>query len=155
VLAALSACASITAQMYAERRQWPLRGVHVEVSYSRVLAENQKGAATRVGIVDRIDMGISCAGDLTNEQQERLFAVAHSHGCAVHRMLITQVEIHPRAVNGSVFLRVRGEMGNADSSGTPCARSAPLTFPLPPRRAFGFAGILSGRSIREHAGFHG
>jgi putative redox protein len=100
VLAALGACASITAQVYAERRQWPLRGVHVEVSYSRILAENTEGAGTRVGMVDRVDMGISFAGDLSTEQQERLFAVANSHGCAVHRMLVTQVEVHPKLLIG-------------------------------------------------------
>jgi putative redox protein len=32
---ALCACTAITLRMYAERKQWSLRGVHVDVHYSR------------------------------------------------------------------------------------------------------------------------
>jgi hypothetical protein len=52
------ACASVTVQKYAERRQWTLRGVHVDVSYARVPAEDYGKSATNIGMVDRIDMGV-------------------------------------------------------------------------------------------------
>ena len=42
LMSALGVCASVTVQMYAERRQWPLRGVHVEVSYARAPAEDYR-----------------------------------------------------------------------------------------------------------------
>lgn len=34
LMAALGACTSMTVRMYAARKQWPLQGVHVEVSYA-------------------------------------------------------------------------------------------------------------------------
>jgi len=94
LMAALGACASVTAQMYAERRQWPLREVHVDLSYARVPAEDCGESDTNIGMVDRIDMGISLAGDLSDEQQGRPFDVVQR--CHVHRMLVSQVQIYPK-----------------------------------------------------------
>src|SRR5579864_3451628 len=52
LLAALGACASITVQMYAGRKQWSVEGVHIYLSYVKVLAEGQFDAKT--GIADGI-----------------------------------------------------------------------------------------------------
>ena len=90
LLAALGACASITVQMYAGRKQWPVEGVHIYLLYVKVLAEGQSDAKT--GIADGIEMGISFPGDLSQDQQRRLLEIAGR--CPIHRMLTSQVHIH-------------------------------------------------------------
>jgi putative redox protein len=90
LLAALGACAGITVQMYADRKQWPVEGVHIHLSYVKVLAEGQSDAKT--GMVEGIEMRISFSGDLSEDQQRRLLEIAGR--CPVHRMLTSQVQIH-------------------------------------------------------------
>ena len=92
LLAALGACASITVQMYAGKKQWPLEAVGVRLSYLKVPAEGQPDATT--GMVDGIEMEISWSGDLSEDQQRRLLEIAER--CPVHRMLTSQMQIHTR-----------------------------------------------------------
>jgi putative redox protein len=94
LMAALGACANITVQMYAQRHQWPLQGVHAAVSYARVLAENPADSDAKIGMVDRIEIKISFVGDLSEEQQSRLLEIATR--CPVHRMLVSQVQIQTK-----------------------------------------------------------
>jgi uncharacterized OsmC-like protein len=89
--AALGACTSMTVRMYAERKQWPLLGVQVTLSHARVHAEDCADCDTKVGMVDRIELGISLAGDLSEDQRLRLLEIANK--CPVHRTLVSQVQI--------------------------------------------------------------
>ena len=61
---ALCACTSITLRMYAERKQWPLRSVHVDAHYKRTDDE------------ERIDRVLKFEGELDNQQRERLADIA-------------------------------------------------------------------------------
>jgi putative redox protein len=94
VLAALGACAGITVQMYADRKQWPLEGVHVVLSYAKVPAEDRVDSDTKMGMVDGIEMGISFDGDLSEEQQRRLLEIAGK--CPIHRLLTSPVPIQTK-----------------------------------------------------------
>jgi len=61
---ALGACTAITLRMYAERKQWPLRALYVDV---RFRLEGKKGAIVRV---------LSFEGELDDEQRARLADIA-------------------------------------------------------------------------------
>jgi putative redox protein len=92
LLAALGTCASITVRMYAERKQWPLEGVRIELSYAQT-----HSFATGSGDVrnaDEIEMDISFWGDLSDEQRERLLQVAGK--CPVHRILTSSIPIRAK-----------------------------------------------------------
>jgi putative redox protein len=99
LLASLAACANITVQMYAERHQWPLKGVQSTASYSRVLAENPPDSDVKIGMIDRIELKISFTGDLSPEQTQRLWDIAAR--CPVHRMLTSSLQVvtQPMAAN--------------------------------------------------------
>lgn len=94
LMASLGACTNITVQMYAERHHWPLAGVHAALSYVRVIAENPADSDAKSGMVDRIELEISFAGILSEEQQQRLLEIAGR--CPVHRMLAPKVQIDTR-----------------------------------------------------------
>ena len=99
LLAALGSCASITVRMYAERKQWPLEGVHVELSWKRIHAEDCADCDSNLQMVDGIEMELVFLGDLSEEQRLRLIEIANR--CPVHRTLSSQVPIRTRlaAVN--------------------------------------------------------
>jgi len=89
LLAALGACASTTVRMYAERKGWPLDGVHIELSYAQT-----HGAAAGSGDgrnAEEIEMDISFWGYLSDEQRERLLQIARK--CPVHHILTSSIPI--------------------------------------------------------------
>jgi uncharacterized OsmC-like protein len=95
LLAALGSCASITVRMYAERKQWPLEGVHIELSWARIHAEDCADCDSNLQMVDGIEMELAFLGDLSEGQRLRLLEIANR--CPVHRTLSAQVPILTRA----------------------------------------------------------
>lgn len=78
---ALAACTCITLRMYADKKQWPLRDVKVEVELER------NATATDTTIKRHVEL----FGDLTAEQRERLLAIANL--CLIHKTLTNPIHI--------------------------------------------------------------
>jgi len=94
LLSALGACTSITVQVYARSKQWPLEGLHVSLSYAKVHAEDCANCDTEVRTIDRIEVEISLRGNLSEDQRRRLMQIADK--CPIHRTLTSKIEILTR-----------------------------------------------------------
>jgi putative redox protein len=79
----LATCTAITVEMYAERKQWDVGDVEVEVDYEI----DPEGTS-------RFDVVIQIPGEVTDEQVAKLKAIAGK--CPVHRVLTGSVGINDR-----------------------------------------------------------
>jgi putative redox protein len=77
----LASCTAITVEMYAQRKEWDVGDVTVDVDYEL----DPRGTS-------RFDVLVQVPGDLSEEQMEKLRAVACK--CPVHRVLLGAVEIN-------------------------------------------------------------
>jgi len=78
--ASLASCTAITLRMYADRKQWAVEKILVEVTVERV---NAKTIFTRT---------IQIEGAADNEQKERLLQIAKA--CPVSKSLLGEIEIN-------------------------------------------------------------
>ena len=81
----------MTLRLYAERKAIPLDRVTVRLSHSRIHAIDCENCETREGMLDRIDRAIILAGNLTQEQRQRLIEIADR--CPVHHTLTSEIDI--------------------------------------------------------------
>ncbi|MCC5881224.1 MAG: OsmC family protein [Halomonas sp.] len=83
----LGACKAITAQMYAQRKKWPLEGITVRVN--RDDSEERKGTY-------RLEVVMTFHGIEDEEQRARLEEI--SHKCPIHRLMTSAtVEVTTRS----------------------------------------------------------
>jgi putative redox protein len=86
LLAALGTCTSMTLQMYAARKGWPLERVVVELAHDRVHAKDCEDCGEGLqGKIERIHRKVTLVGPLTDEQKKRLMEIADK--CPVHKTL--------------------------------------------------------------------
>ncbi|HKV42721.1 MAG TPA: OsmC family protein [Blastocatellia bacterium] len=91
LLGALGACTSMTIQMYAKRKQYPLEKVQVRLSHARIYAKDCEECESKEGMVARIERYITLTGALSEEQKARLLEIAGR--CPVARTITSEVVI--------------------------------------------------------------
>ena len=89
--AGLAACTSMTLQIYARRKEWPLETVTTGVAHDRIHARDCAACTTREGRIDRFTRRIDLTGPLDDAQRARLLEIADK--CPVHRTLHAEVEV--------------------------------------------------------------
>lgn len=91
VAAGLGACTSMTIRMYARQKKIPLEHVQVDVSHTKVHAQDCASCEQGNGKIDQFLRHITFTGNLTPEQQQRLLEIADR--CPVHRTLEGEINI--------------------------------------------------------------
>lgn len=91
VAAGLGACTSMTIRMYARQKKIPLESVQVDVSHSKIHAQDCEECHISNGKVDQFERNIQLSGSLTAEQRKRLLEIADK--CPVHKTLESEIKI--------------------------------------------------------------
>ena len=92
LLAALGSCISMTTQLYARRKGWPLDRVIVRLRQNRIHAKDCAECVNETeGYVHHIERSVSFEGALSEEQLTRLQEIAHK--CPVHKTLSSPIVI--------------------------------------------------------------
>ena len=92
ILAALGSCISMTVNLYAQRKGWPLKKVVVRLRQQRIHSKDCAECNQNTeGYVHRIERAVSFEGDLTDEQRARLTEIAHK--CPVHKTLSSPIVV--------------------------------------------------------------
>jgi putative redox protein len=82
LMISLASCTAITLRMYADRKQWPVTRIKVEVSFEKT--------ANRTEFTREVFL----EGEIDDVQRERLLQIANS--CPVHKVLTNPITINTR-----------------------------------------------------------
>ena len=91
ISASLAACTSMTIQMYARRKKWPVKNVETHVNHNKKHAEDCEHCERTTAKIDTFEREIVLKGDLTEQQREKLLEIANK--CPVHRTLHSEINI--------------------------------------------------------------
>ncbi len=83
LLASLGTCTAMTLRMYADRKEWPVDRIYVDLAMDIVKGNGQQTTYIKRHI--RID------GDVTDEQRQRMLQIADS--CPLHRIMMNPIVI--------------------------------------------------------------
>jgi putative redox protein len=86
----------MTLRMYAQRKNWDLQNVAVQLHHERIHAQDCEDCETKKGMLDEIRSEIHLEGRLDEKQRQRLMEIATR--CPVHRTLSSEIKIRTAEV---------------------------------------------------------
>jgi len=92
--AGLASCTSMTLQLYARRKQWPLTEACVTVEHRRTHAKDCADCEGDGGFIETFTKTINLVGDLDESQRARLLEI--SSRCPVHKTLTGTIKLETR-----------------------------------------------------------
>ena len=97
LLVALGSCTGMTVRMYADKKGWPLESIVVRLSHKKIHAEDCSHCETKEGRIDRFERELELAGDLDEQQTQRLLEIADR--CPVHRTIHSELIVETTLKN--------------------------------------------------------
>ena len=94
LMAALGTCKAMTLRMYADRKQWQLDAVTVQLNHKKIDAADCDSCQTKEGQLDQFDCDIDLTGVLDDQQKKRLLQIADR--CPVHRTLHSEIVVRSK-----------------------------------------------------------
>lgn len=92
LLMSLGSCTLMTVKMYANRKQWPVEDMYLELRHNKRHDEDCAHCEDPQSKIDIIEKELIIKGDLTPEQLEKLLEI--SSKCPVHRTLSSDIQIN-------------------------------------------------------------
>lgn len=91
LLMSLGSCSVITMRMYADRKEWPVEDIYIEMRHFKDHSDDCEDCDDPKARIDKVEKEIIIKGDLSDEQIDRLLEI--SKKCPVHRTLLNDIEI--------------------------------------------------------------
>ena len=90
LLMSLGSCTAITMRMYANRKEWPVENIYIELRHHKSHSDDCEDCDDPKAKIDKIEKEIIVEGDLSQKQLDRLLEI--SKKCPVHKTLLNKVE---------------------------------------------------------------
>lgn len=91
LLMSLGSCTVMTVKLYAQRKEWPLEDMFLELRHYKSHKEDCENCDKPESRIDHIEKELILKGDLDDDQKKRLLEI--SQRCPVHRTLSGDIEI--------------------------------------------------------------
>ena len=95
LLIALASCTAMTMRAYANRKSWPLSAATVFVRQGHSHEIDCENCETQSVGIERIERRIELEGDLTDEQRNRILAIADR--CPIKQTLMRGIQVEASA----------------------------------------------------------